>query len=809
MSEAITGRLKRDRRGISNVVVVMLSLVLIVIIVGNVVLWSYQMNQFDLERMQEKVELLNVTRVNRSPWSTAKNEYLISAGCRQSGTYADTTTADGLAEVFEEDKAQVFRPSSYAVGGFTQPVSGELSSLAAADGRCMSFRSFPNYEFKYAESIEVSSTTGTAYVDKAVITFTPQATANFTVVAAAEVQCSSTGGRAKARLTLDSASCQELVYHAKDTTDWYPFCGLKRATLVQGQEHTFKLQFSTSGTGERTYIRNARLVLFSLESEYAESEELSTTSSTDWQTKATLTLAPQATASYLIIAAANVRMSRTNRDVRVRLVQDDVVVHTENSLCPGSGTTSEYYTFGVMRAVDLTPSAHSLQIQYCSSGTPGVAGVSFAHVAAIKLSQFSDSHYAESEQESTPIAPNMWMDKVVNAYTSNSGKYLVMGSASYKSGQTSSPVSLSFDADLTPKQSAQVEHRSSSNYESAFFMTTQESSAGSRTDRIRWMAGNTAARVRNARLISCMLPEPVQTMEACFAGESNTYDWTRLEWTLTISQFTTESVNSTFQLYDFQNDSYPLSGDGYASFTGGAAGVAVNQTITSEPTRFRNSSDGQWKAKIHATVSSDESFEAWIDCIEYRPTSSDFFWLDIAGEFMIDLATYPLSSIKGLELMLKYNVTGQPERWRLKTYNWTGQVFVSDIQGSLPVIGEWNDYTLNFTDGWHDFVNDRGMLTVGFVDEGLNVTKASIQVDFLGVRVLLDGACFDLRNSGPFTTHVVAVWIVNATRHERFNANLFINSGAAVSYVRADISLPEDNCTAKIVTEKGNVAVFP
>lgn len=53
----IARRLERDKRGVSNVMVVMLSLVLIVIIVDNIVLWDYQMNQLDWERMQEKIEI--------------------------------------------------------------------------------------------------------------------------------------------------------------------------------------------------------------------------------------------------------------------------------------------------------------------------------------------------------------------------------------------------------------------------------------------------------------------------------------------------------------------------------------------------------------------------------------------------------------------------------------------------------------------------------------------------------------------------------------------------------------------------------
>ena len=55
-------RIKQDKRAVSNVIVVMLSLVLVMIIVANVVLWSYQMNQLDLEREQESVNILLATR---------------------------------------------------------------------------------------------------------------------------------------------------------------------------------------------------------------------------------------------------------------------------------------------------------------------------------------------------------------------------------------------------------------------------------------------------------------------------------------------------------------------------------------------------------------------------------------------------------------------------------------------------------------------------------------------------------------------------------------------------------------------------
>ncbi len=75
MLEAIIKRLKRDRRGVSNVIVVMLSLPLVVVIVANVVLWSYEMNQFDWDKMQEDIGIANVEHVNRSSWFATQSEY--------------------------------------------------------------------------------------------------------------------------------------------------------------------------------------------------------------------------------------------------------------------------------------------------------------------------------------------------------------------------------------------------------------------------------------------------------------------------------------------------------------------------------------------------------------------------------------------------------------------------------------------------------------------------------------------------------------------------------------------------------------
>jgi hypothetical protein len=103
MLQAIIRRLKREKRGISTVIVVMLSLVLVVVIVGNVVLWSYQMNQLDWEKMQERIDIVNTQSINEN-WTQ--------------------------------------NPTAYALKGSTSWVSGDVLDLAADDDVYITFRSY-------------------------------------------------------------------------------------------------------------------------------------------------------------------------------------------------------------------------------------------------------------------------------------------------------------------------------------------------------------------------------------------------------------------------------------------------------------------------------------------------------------------------------------------------------------------------------------------------------------------------------------------------------------------------------------------
>jgi len=95
-------RLKRDRRGVSNIIVVVLSLVIVVAIIANIVLWSYEMNQLDWEKMKEDTSITNAERATHSSWFTAESEYTVNIGSLVSGDYADTQAVGDPYETFIE-----------------------------------------------------------------------------------------------------------------------------------------------------------------------------------------------------------------------------------------------------------------------------------------------------------------------------------------------------------------------------------------------------------------------------------------------------------------------------------------------------------------------------------------------------------------------------------------------------------------------------------------------------------------------------------------------------------------------------------
>ncbi len=70
------------------------------------------------------------------------------------------------------------------------------------------------------------------------------------------------------------------------------------------------------------------------------------------------------------------------------------------------------------------------------------------------------------------------------------------------------------------------------------------------------------------------------------------------------------------------------------------------------------------------------------------------------------------------------------------------------------------------------------------------------------------GSQFTFENDGGLTVHLVSLWIINSTDHQRYYISVFVNSAETKNYLRDDISLPTGSYTVKVITERGNTAVY-
>ena len=90
----------------------------------------------------------------------------------------------------------------------------------------------------------------------------------------------------------------------------------------------------------------------------------------------------------------------------------------------------------------------------------------------------------------------------------------------------------------------------------------------------------------------------------------------------------------------------------------------------------------------------------------------------------------------------------------------------------------------------------------------LDIDRMRENFSLTNVTRTINGARVSIKNSSPLSIHIIAIWVTNSTVHQRYSANLFLNSGESTDYIRADISLPQGAFIAKIITERGNAAVF-
>ena len=622
MLQTITKHLKRfkhAKRGLSNVIVVMLSLVILVVISANVILWSYQMNQLDWEKMQEDISIANVERFSRSSWFVTQREYRVNIGNRLNGAYMDTQAIDNQYESFIEGL------------------------------------NWWNADYSYRRQITIVNNVAS---------------------------------------TLDVGYS---VCVTMDTTS------LISAGKMLSSENDLRVIYWSGNT----WIELDREVI-----------HMNITSTQVWfKTQAAIEANASDSNYYIYYGNPSVGNPPANKrniylwfDDFSRADNPDITTEDSYSVKTGGGTWS--IETNKLKNVGAAGDPNKLIINAL-----GNVNTDVDMLVKMNVTSFAGGDLSR-----------MGLSCCMNADPSRGSGY---GGLLYEDRN-----SLDLLNDL---RSWGTKGTYSWSLNTWYYMKFRVIDLASKLGKVKvWQVGTT---------------------------EPNT-------WT----------VNGDFGSGTARNYGEIGFAGSRTTDTTYFDDILIRYITEAEPSTSLGTEEGQSSNK-----------------------------LDVDGAFIIDVSTYPLIYIHNVEIQLGYRASDGGEKWYLKAYNWTAMAY-SDIGFNLTIghtpTTEWDYCVVNLTTAWHSYVHNNGTILVKLCDEGADVNQTTIDIDFFGITVVIDGARFSLSNNGASTIHLVSIWIVNSTYHKRYDANFFINSGESATYTRADIPLPTENFVVKVVTERGNIAVL-
>jgi hypothetical protein len=287
---------------------------------------------------------------------------------------------------------------------------------------------------------------------------------------------------------------------------------------------------------------------------------------------------------------------------------------------------------------------------------------------------------------------------------------------------------------------------------------------------------------------------------------SGTINWVRIYVRARLTASGSSIVRTLIRTYgtDYESSDISLSTSYQDNFTQYDANPSTGSAWTwPELTSLEAGASSQKFDSANVRMTS-----VWV-VINYDVSPS--YGFDINGNFTLDLSTYPLDYVETIEIQLQYRANDTGEKWYLKAYNWTSTAYsdsgFNNTSGHTPTTG-WDTYAVNLTDKWRSYVNDSGVIYVKFQDDQADANQTTVDVDFLSVRVKADGTRFTFKNEGSVTSYIVSLWIINSTLHQRYDTEIIVNSADMYSYTRTDLSLASGSYTVKVVTKRGNKAIY-
>ena len=216
----------------------------------------------------------------------------------------------------------------------------------------------------------------------------------------------------------------------------------------------------------------------------------STTTSSSYQDKATLTFTPDANSTYLLLATWLQGQASAGRVSYVQLY-DATGSATLNEQVVDQKSADDYIPGGCAISVSFgsSPSEQTYKVQYKSGGGTN-AKIKQVRLIAIKLG--SNDQTASSTDRSTYATDTSLQDKVSKTFTPGSaGDYLILASAVYDASKVNIDAQVQIDVDGTAQYGSLLTRvNATANRHGYLYFQKVTLKAASHTIKIRYATGN-------------------------------------------------------------------------------------------------------------------------------------------------------------------------------------------------------------------------------------------------------------------------------------------------------------------------------
>ena len=779
----------------SNVIVAMLSLVLVVIVVGNVVLWSYQMNQVDWEKMRESINIVNAESLVAN-WTQNPSAYALNGGTTLvSGTTSNLVSDDGNYMTFR---------SNYSPDSASDYVDNNLSNVDSSQdkGTHTNFTAQQYGPDLICDSLTEENTGGGS------ASFGSSSSSTYATVAASDLY----GSVFTSPSDADGATLQSITWYGRGAS----MSGNAKAVLVlhstlaiiavsnpvafttTAAEYTCTFASPPTISASTEYVL---MMVFSVSTRFyyeagsANQGHHDTTNS--YSTPTNPTDATHNTNRYRIRAAYD-RADNYELDLEAQWTNADF---------------DEANEWLVIYADDNSHSLDAIGGYMILGGNPNWGSPTGTISFWMKCDAVAGRPWGQVEDMETRFSgTSLVLDwgaagSLTSATSFTTGKWYFI--AIVWNENTDQLILYVGDETNVPAQDAISNSWSSSVSTLGVTQNNFMASKGGvepldgHGDELRyWNTARSLASIQGD--YNTQLTGSEANLKSYFKLNNNFDDLGP-----------NNNDGSGSGSYAFSTDtSFASSAEAirvdvwsggawqnvFADLTDGWNNVSVSSYLTSQnfTIRFKGGSEigdtSQSTWRIDASVLHVWSDEYTAE-VEFTGVSNTENWtqLDWTGN-----TAWTVASV---------SVTIQLYNFTSGAYQTSGFGYVAYTSSATPNTDE--NSTQSTSVGTSDFRNATGYWKIKTKGVKPGATQFDFKADFIEFHeVKQGGAQITFENDGSLTSHIVSLWVNNSTIHQRYTVNTFINSGETLSPVYSTINLPSGSYPIRVSTERGNMAVL-